>query len=752
MAVVETLDIVLGAKTQQADSALRDSINETRAVKREFDSLSSSMSSFEPITVAVTAGITDMLGAIPGVSAGIQVFQATAQALNAVFAARHAAGAARIEKALEGVKSKSKDAVQEIKVMRTELEKAADAADDIIDVDFTVINTGAPKIGAGRGLIPRPTSQNNSLKPFEVGQGRSPEAQKAYERSIDEALVKTATYRSTWTAAGGASRAATALGAAGAAAVAAGVGIAVAGIAGMAIAWSNVSAQMAVVDEIADSASKLGMSFRDLSTMRLSLAETSGMDPASIDNAIQKMTVGLSDAASKQSGELFDKLSAAGLNAGELLKMGPAKAMEEIMAKTQDLQNPTDQLVLAYELFGKQGAALVSSLRDGPDALRDMADWADRTGVNLSNAQAEQVGAANDAWGRLEMIATGAWRQIAAESSPVLQVIYEQIGQGVISFSGYLDYLPSIIDNTAYFAGVLYDVYELVTVVQSTMHNIVTLNWSEVGKDIESAFTFNTGRKNIEAIQKARDEAAESAAKKEKNLTNSESQFAAYEEQKQKAKEAEAAEAELTKEQKRQADERQRAAQQSEAAVKKRFDAYRQEIEIQKILGSMSAKQAEEREQEIRERVALHSELREHGMFNFSRIDALADQANALKKQNEERQRLESKASDLNKQFNPASQLRETMRELIGMRQQGLISSDTFRKAALDAAKKDMPDYKGAVSAQAGSVEAYKILLDRENSSKSEQIALKRAAEASLDVQREMLTSIQSIGTVGRAR
>ena len=237
-------------------------------------------------------------------------------------------------------------------------------------------------------------------------------------------------------------------------AIAAGAAVALGGVVALGFAWHNVSEEMKRIDEISDSAQKLGMTFRDLSNVRLSLSETSGLDQGAIDNAMQRMQVGLADASSKQSGDLFDKLAASGLDAGELLKMGPAKALEEISAKTRDLKNPTDQLVLAYELFGKQGAALVTSLREGPDAMRSMADFADKVGMNLTQAQAEGVGAANDAWGRLEMVATGAWRQISAEAAPVLEVIYNAIADGTSEFSVYLDYLPAIVDSTAATNGV----------------------------------------------------------------------------------------------------------------------------------------------------------------------------------------------------------------------------------------------------------------------------------------------------------
>ncbi len=751
MAVVENLDIVLGAKTQQADAAIRNSVNEVRAISTEVNSLNNSMAAFEPITVAVTTGISDIMATIPGVATGIQVFQSTAAVIQAIFAARQAAGAQKLAKAIGEVQEKTKDATKEIRIMGRELEKVSDSADDIIDVEYRVVGND-PRIGTGNALIPRPAQGPTGLIRSIVGQERSIDAQREHNKAIDESLNKTRTLQSTWAAAGTSSRVAMVAGVAGAATLAVGVGAAIAAITALGLAWGRVREQAEVIDEMADSASKLGVSVRDLSTMRLSLGESSGLDDASIDNAIQKMTLGLSDAATKRSGPLHERLSSIGLEAGELLKLGPVKAMEEIMLKTQELQSPTDQLTLAYELFGKQGAALVSSLRDGPDALRDMAEWADRAGMSVSDAQAEQVGAANDAWGRLEMVATGAFRQIAAESSPVLQAIFESITEGVIGFSGYLKHLPAIVDNTVYFAGVIYDVYELSQALQTTLRNIVTLNWSEVGEDIESAFSFDTGRKNMEAIQKARDEAAEVAAAKEKNRSNNESEFAAYEAQKQAAQDAANAAKEAAQAEKRAGEERARAAQQAEASIKKKFDSIRQEIEIQKILGSMSAKQAEEREQEIRERVALHAELRSQGMLNFQQIDALADQANAMRKANDERKRLESRAEELTKQFNPAIQLRETIAELQQLFDQGLIDSATLRKASVEAVQKDSPEYRGAVSAQAGSVEAYKLLLDRENNDHAEKIALRRLSERQVDVSQDILAAIQGIQTIGRAR
>jgi hypothetical protein len=534
-------------------------------------------------------------------------------------------------------------------------------------------------------------------------------------------------------------------------AIAAGAAVAVGGIVAIGVAWHNVSEEMKRIDELSDSAAKLGMSFRDLSNMRLSIGESSGLDPASIDNAMQRMQVGLAEASSKQSGDLFDKLAVSGLNAAQLLKQGPAKAMEEIAAKTQALQSPTDQLLLAYELFGKQGAAIVSSLRDGPGAMQEMAAYADKVGMNLSQAQAEQVGAANDAWDRMGMVATGAWRQIAAEASPVLTVIYESIAEGTSQFSVYLQYLPAAIDGMAMFVGTWMDVYELVDVVGTTLRNIVTLNWGEVGKDIESAFTFDRGAKNVAAIQKARQEAAEEASKKDKFRTESESVFAEAERKKELAKEQAEVEKKAIADLQRAEEERYKRARQAEANVAKKFDDLREELNIQKILANMSAEQAAKEEDAIRTRMALHKELAKDGMYDFSKIDAIANESSALKQSNADRQ----KASEISKEFaTPQNRLVEKMRELESMRQRGLINEETFRKASLKAEgeTRDGTTQRGAVSAQAGSVEAYKLLLDRENNAAAKAEAQRRILESQLTVQKEMASALSKQRSIGNAR
>lgn len=751
MAQVETLDVVLGAKTQSFDNTMRDSIRRTDDYTRQFSNMSVTMAAFQPVSNSVVASIQGLINSIPGVSSAALTFAATSTAIAAAFSARQAAGALRVADAVDAIAKRSRNAVKEIKAVRAQLIDTATKADDIIDVDFR--RTGPQKrIGSGTGMIVRNQQPvRNALIPHEVGQSRSIADQLAYHKSIDVSLAKTATYNSTWKDVASTSRLASGIGIAGAAGIAAGVGVAIAGVAALGVAWHYTSEEMKRIDEVNDSARKLIMTFSELSNTRFSFAESTGMDPASIDAAVSKMTLNLAEANTSQTGSLFDSLSASGLNAGKLLEMGPAKALEEISKRTLEMKNPTDQLVLSYELFGKAGASMVVGLREGPEHLKEMAAWSDKTRVNLTQGQAEGVDSMNDAWGRLGMVATGLWRQVSAEAAPVLEVIYTSIAEGASGFSHYLDYLPAIVDSSVVFAGTLYDAYEAATVLQTTLRNIFTLNWSDVGEDIQSAFTFDTGQKNLDAVQKARDASAAKARDRDSKTSDADSALADYERQKEKTKELATLQKKADDDHRKAIEEREKAEQRSKETIKKKFDAIRQEIRIQEMLGAMTVDQARAQEQSIRERFARHAEMREQGEFAFSKIDRLADQEQALKKQNENR----GKAADISKEFTaPQEKLIDKMRELESLRQQKLISPDTFNKASSQAYSQSGFENgsRGAVSAQAGSVEAYKLLLERDKGKDTKETEAARIRAAQLKVQEEIAKSLATSPVIRAAR
>jgi hypothetical protein len=391
-------------------------------------------------------------------------------------------------------------------------------------------------------------------------------------------------------------------------AYAAGFATVTAAAAGTAYAISKVSEEWQKVDEASDVANRLGMSFAELNTSRIAIGRSTGMDDASVDASMQKMNLNLANAVAGGNEPLVQRLAMLGLEAGELLKVGPLNAIKEISAATKDL-SPSDQMIVAYETFGKSGVAMVNALREGPDALDEMQRRVDELGSNLSDSQVAQIGAAQDAWDDLSQVGTGFWRSIAAESAPVIQLFAEWATDTSLSMGGWKDNLEFAADTTVYFAGVLWDVYEVTSLIYKDMYNIATLNFSKVGEGAAEAFDFSTGAKNVEAIYQKRLEAEEKAAK-------------------------DAAE------------------RKANATLESEIEAYeRNQMELQKI---EDQRKQEEQEQQ--------------------------------RKQEEEKKKLIAEANQIQKQLDSMG---------------------------------NKPGRTGAVSAQEGSVEAYKLLLERDNEQKA---------------------------------
>lgn len=317
------------------------------------------------------------------------------------------------------------------------------------------------------------------------------------------------------TSAGSALSSLTALGPAGmvaGAAVAGGLAVITSAGAAAAIAINGISDQLGEIDSIGDSAKRMGMNFSELVDQRLALGRSSGMDEGSIDASLQKMQLNLREAQSG-SGDLANSLQALGLDAGQLLEAGPLAAIKQISQASQQLKTPIDQSKLAFDLFGKSGVGLVTVLRDGPEAIDEMANRAKQLGLELSQAQVEQVGAANDAWEDLQLVATGAFRQIAAEVAPVITTILGHVDDVAMSFGGWQTALPTIVDSAVYLAGAFYDVFEVVDLTRATLSNIKSLNFSGIGEDFTSAMDFGSGQKWVDQINQARQAAKEAAGK-----------------------------------------------------------------------------------------------------------------------------------------------------------------------------------------------------------------------------------------------
>jgi hypothetical protein len=181
------------------------------------------------------------------------------------------------------------------------------------------------------------------------------------------------------------------------------------------------SRQAKLIDQTAKTSDKLGITTEALIALRFA-AEESGVASNTLDMALQRMTRRLSEAA-MGTGEAKDALKELGLDARQLSEASPDEAFRQIADAMANVNNQSDRVRLAFKLFDSEGVALVNTLKQGGDALREYSREAQELGISLSRIDASQVEQANDAFGRAGKVIAGVGNQIAVEFAPLVTIL-----------------------------------------------------------------------------------------------------------------------------------------------------------------------------------------------------------------------------------------------------------------------------------------------------------------------------------------
>lgn len=142
-------------------------------------------------------------------------------------------------------------------------------------------------------------------------------------------------------------------------------------------------------DNVSKTADKLGMDLAALQELRYA-AERSGLEANTLDTSMQRMVRRVAEAAGG-SGEAVNALAELGLDAVELSRMRPEKALEQIADAMREVDNQGDRVRLAMKLFDSEGVGMVNMLKDGSAGLRAMGDDAHRAGYVLSEQAARDA-------------------------------------------------------------------------------------------------------------------------------------------------------------------------------------------------------------------------------------------------------------------------------------------------------------------------------------------------------------------------
>ncbi len=493
---------------------------------------------------------------------------------------------------------------------------------------------------------------------------------------------------------------------------------------------SQITKQLTEIDNTADAAKRLGTSFSDLKVLQLGLAESSGLGVDEINAAIQKMQVNLVDASKDPNSDVAKQLGGVGFDSKKLLAEGSLEAFKELSTVISGIGSQSEQLAFTTSVFGKSGGALVQSLRDGPGQLSEMAEFANKFGLTLSDAQAEMVGLSNDTTGRLSSAFDGFQMQLSAEISPAITLIATDmlgVAGTADDWNGALTLTTDFIASTY---GLVKDLFQVVTSTGAAFGSWVGGDSETAAKQWRDAITFDQGVTAMVAVENIR-KAARDAAEETKKKRDSQRDHNSL----------------LDKE--------------LDSQKKIREEIERQVNQKRDLLDAVSDEVAKLR---ASNQAALNGEKFDSKAFDEKQklerlgvagFDLQLDRQQKIRREEEAIAETIKESADLKEKFKDGDQrLVEEIRKLEDLKRAGLIDQEIFDKAAKDSEQSTstQSQRQGAVSVQQGSVAAYKLLVDRDNELTKTAKSQERIAQATFEVNLQIRDGINKIKPIKAAR
>ena len=173
------------------------------------------------------------------------------------------------------------------------------------------------------------------------------------------------------------------------------------------------------MDDMGKAAQKVGVSLNVLQDLKY-MADLSGVSFETLQTSVGRLAQAMSgfEGVGKKASEA---LGALGVN----VKGGTSEALAKIADQFQKMPDGAQKTALAMEIFGKAGKDMVPFLNQGGEAVKKMADEADRLGLKFSEVASEQAERFNDALSKIAAIGQGITRQFMTGLLPALTALAE---------------------------------------------------------------------------------------------------------------------------------------------------------------------------------------------------------------------------------------------------------------------------------------------------------------------------------------
>jgi len=215
------------------------------------------------------------------------------------------------------------------------------------------------------------------------------------------------------------------------------------------------------VEKIGKLAGKLGMSTAAVAALQHEVTVAGG-DVDAFNGSMEKFAKAVSKAG-EGSPEINKALGELGLTAQDVYGKKLDEALMNVADRFQKLKNPTDQVRLATELFGKSGTAALGVLKSGAEGFKQAMEEAQRMGLALTDEQIGQVAEANRAWRDMKESIVGVGRTMAVAIAPFVRMFADLLKEFIQWINTYRDQIIRVFAFVAVAMKNLGLTWELVT-------------------------------------------------------------------------------------------------------------------------------------------------------------------------------------------------------------------------------------------------------------------------------------------------
>ena len=215
-------------------------------------------------------------------------------------------------------------------------------------------------------------------------------------------------------------------------------GLGTATVAGGALAGAVVAAGTALaaltrasmdnIDSLSKQARAVGISVASFQAMAL-VAEEAGVESDKFGKLLIKMQDNIASLNAGTEAQV-QQFKALGLSMASLAGLGADEQFRLIAERISAIAEPTERTAAALNIFGKAGADALTMLDGYGAAVDSAAEFQRQFGIAVSDTDAQNIEAANDAVGRLGIAVTGVGNILAAEFAPAMTAAAE----GILAF------------------------------------------------------------------------------------------------------------------------------------------------------------------------------------------------------------------------------------------------------------------------------------------------------------------------------